>query len=58
MPLLFTFSEYLQANKSLWDLPGLKPEQFSIVCYDNQELRVSIQSRVTTRHRGNPRVRV
>ena len=50
MPLLFTFSEYLQANKSLCDLPGLKPGQFSIVRYDNQELRVSIQSRVTDNH--------
>ena len=50
MPLLFTFSEYLQADKSLCDLPGLKPGQFSIVRYDNQELRVTIQSRVTGDH--------
>jgi len=44
MPLLFTFSEYLQANKSLCDLLGLKPAQFSIVRDDNQELRVTIQA--------------
>lgn len=50
MPLLFTFSEYLQANKSLCDLPGLRPGQFSIVRYDNQELSVTIQSSVTADH--------
>src|SRR6516225_7423063 len=50
MPLLFTFSEYLQADKSLCDLPGFKPGQFSIVRDDNQELRVPIQRRVTGNH--------
>ena len=50
MPLLFTFSEYSQTIKSLCDLPCLKPGQFSIVRYDNQELRVTIQSRVTGDH--------
>ena len=39
MPLLFTFSEYSQTNKSLCDLPGLKPGQFSMMRYDNKELR-------------------
>ena len=46
MPLLFTFSEYAPTNKSLCDLPGLKPGQFSIVRYGNQELHGTIESRV------------
>jgi phosphoribosylpyrophosphate synthetase len=50
MPLLFTFSGYSQTNKYLCDLPGLTPGQFSMVRYDNQELRVTIQSRVTGDH--------
>lgn len=50
MPVLFTFSEYSQTNKSLCDLPGLKLGQFSMVRYDNQELHVTIQSRVTGDH--------
>jgi phosphoribosylpyrophosphate synthetase len=50
MPLLFTFSDYSQTNAFLCDLPGLKPGQFSITRYDNQELRVTIQSRVTDSH--------
>jgi ribose-phosphate pyrophosphokinase len=46
MPLLFTFSEYSPTNKSLCDLPGLKPGQFSIVRYGNQELHGTIESKV------------
>jgi ribose-phosphate pyrophosphokinase len=50
MPLLFTLPEYSQTNKTLSDLPGLKPGHFSIMRYDNQESRVTIQSRVSHDH--------
>jgi ribose-phosphate pyrophosphokinase len=50
MPLLFTFSEYSQTSRSLCDLPGLKPGQFSIVRYENQELHASVESRVAGDH--------
>jgi len=50
MPLLFTFSEYSQISKSLCDLRGLKPGQFSIVRYNNQELRASVEANVAGDH--------
>jgi ribose-phosphate pyrophosphokinase len=50
MPLLFAFPEYSLTNNPLCDLPGLQPGQFSIVRYDNQELRVTIHSRVARDH--------
>lgn len=50
MPLLFIFSEYSPTDKSLCDLPGLKPGQFSIVPYGNQELHATIESKVAGEH--------
>jgi ribose-phosphate pyrophosphokinase len=50
MPTLFSFPEYLHVGKFLCDLPGLKPGQFSIVRYQNQELHASIQSPVSGEH--------
>jgi len=44
MPLLFTFPEYALTNKSFCDLPGLKPGQFSITRYENQDLHATIES--------------
>ena len=50
MPTLFSFPEYLHVGKFLRDLPGLKPGQFSVVRYQNQELHASIQSPVSGEH--------
>ena len=50
MPTLFSFPEYSHVAKFLSDLPGLKPGQFSIVRYQNQELHASIQSAVAGDH--------
>jgi ribose-phosphate pyrophosphokinase len=50
MPLLFTFPEYSQTHKSLCDLPGLEPGQFSITRYENQDLHAKIESSVSGEH--------
>ena len=50
MPTLFSFPEYSHVAKFLSDLPGLKPGQFSIVRYQNQELHASVQSAVSGDH--------
>jgi ribose-phosphate pyrophosphokinase len=50
MPLLFTFPEYSRIEKSLRDLPGLTPGQFSITRYENQDLHAGIESLVSSEH--------
>jgi ribose-phosphate pyrophosphokinase len=50
MPTLFSFPEHSPVAKYLCDLPALKPGQFSIVRYQNQELHASIQSAVSGEH--------
>lgn len=47
MPLLFTLPEYSLTNKSLCDLPGVKPGQFSITRYENQDLHAKIESSIS-----------
>jgi ribose-phosphate pyrophosphokinase len=47
MPLLFSFPEYSHVHRSLCDLPGVEPGQFSIVRYLNQELHAIVQSTVS-----------
>lgn len=47
MPLLFTFPEYSLTNKSLCDLPDIKPGQFSITRYKNQDLHAKIECSVS-----------
>lgn len=46
MPLLFSFSEYPYTSQFLCGLPGLKPGQFSITRFENQELHSAIECRV------------
>jgi ribose-phosphate pyrophosphokinase len=50
MPLLFSFSEFSQTNKSLCDLPGLKPGHFSITRYENQDLHAKIENTISGEH--------
>jgi len=50
MPTLFSFPEHSHVAESLCDLRGLKPGQFSVVRYQNQELHASIQSAVSGEH--------
>jgi ribose-phosphate pyrophosphokinase len=50
MPTLFSFPEYSHISKFLCDLPGMKPGQFSLVRYPNQELHVEVQSSVSGEH--------
>jgi ribose-phosphate pyrophosphokinase len=50
MPTLFSFPELAHVAKFLYDLPGLRPGQFSILRYQNQELHASIQSSVSGEH--------
>lgn len=50
MPLLFRFSEYSDTSKFLCELPALKPWQFSITRYDNQDLHANIESIVSGEH--------
>jgi ribose-phosphate pyrophosphokinase len=50
MPTLFSFPSYSHVEEFLRDLPGLKPGQFSIVRYQNQELHASIHGTVSGEH--------
>jgi ribose-phosphate pyrophosphokinase len=50
MPTLFSFPEYAHVGTFLSDLPGLRPGQFSVVRYQNQELHASIQSAIAGEH--------
>ena len=50
MPTLFSFAAYSHLGKFLCDLPGVKPGQFSIVRYQNQELHAVLQSSVSAEH--------
>ena len=44
MPLLFGFPECSQTSKHLCDLPALKPGEFSVTGYENQEFQAAVQS--------------
>src|SRR5271169_636970 len=46
MPLLFGFPECSQTSKHLCDLPALKPGQFAVTRYENQEFQAAVQSTV------------
>ena len=50
MPLLFGLPECSHTINYLCDLPGLKPGQFAIARYENQELHATIESRVSGEH--------
>lgn len=50
MPLLFTFPEYAQTSVCLFDLPGVRPGQFSITRYENQDLRATVETSVSGEH--------
>ena len=50
MPILFSFAECAHIGKFLSDLPGLGPDQFSVVRHDNQELHVHVESAVSGEH--------
>ena len=50
MPLLFSFAEYSYTSARLCGLPGLKPGQFCITRYENQDLHAKIESSVCGEH--------
>ncbi|HEY1469675.1 MAG TPA: ribose-phosphate diphosphokinase [Candidatus Acidoferrum sp.] len=47
MPLLFTLPEYAQTSVCLRNVSGLKPGQFSITRYENEDLHATIESLVS-----------
>jgi len=50
MPRLFSFSGYSHISNCLCDLPGLRPGQFSLVRYLNQEVHIDLQCKVSGEH--------